>query len=500
MIFFLTIDVGTTSVKTALFDETGKLHAIALKEYRLHTPEENIVELETQIYWDCAVKGVHEVLRKSGVNSGKISSVGVSSQGETLITLDGNGEPVRPAIVWMDNRSVDETRELKERFGTGDTGLDDMITTWPVTKALWLRRNEPESFSRTDRFLMVEDYIIYKLTGQFAGEFSLYSTTSILDIRRKQYWLEILDYVGIGLDRLPALSESGDVIGKLTPKAASVLGLGTNTHVITGAMDQTAGMVGAGNIREGIISETTGAALAICKSLDTLPGEKKQALAIQCHAVPDKYLVTGWCGAGGMSLKWLRDTFFTEEKSRVKTSGEEDTYNLMVQMAEKVSPGSQGLQFYPFMAGPGTLPLNQSARGCFNGLELHHGKEHFVRAVMESMAFILRENIERMKGLGGNVQEVRSMGGGAKSPLWNQIKADVTGLPIVTLECKETASLGIAILSTVALGVHDSIESAVKVMVKPQCSYKPEKNASHVYENAYTKYLLIEKKFFGVSG
>jgi sugar (pentulose or hexulose) kinase len=497
MEYFFTIDAGTTSVKTALFDQNGVPLAVVLREYSLETPSENIVELDPEIYWSCAKEGIAQTLAESSINTDRIRSIGISSQGETLILLDGKGNPLMNAIVWLDNRSHREAEELKEKFGVGNTGIDDMIATWPITKTLWIKRNKPKLFENIHKMMMVEDYLIYRLTGQFVGEYSLYSSTAMLDIHSKEYWAEILDYIGIKREQLVELRESAEIVGPIAESTAEELGLPRSVNVTTGAMDQTSGMIGAGNIREGIITETTGSALAICKTLEEIPGSKERSVAVQCHAVPEKYLVIGWCAAGGLSLKWLRDTFFGPEIEEGNRQ-DRDPYELMTEAAEKIAPGSQGLIFYPFLSGPGTLPVDPTARGCFYGIELHHKKPHFVRAVLESVAFVLRENIERMETMGVSDKKVRTMGGGAKSSFWNQVKSDVTGLPVSTMRCSETALLGIAILSSVATGVYANVEEASAQMIEEVETFYPDEEAHSKYNEIYAGYRDIEERFFGI--
>jgi sugar (pentulose or hexulose) kinase len=494
---FITLDMGTTSVKIALIDRQGTLVAESTREYVLETPAEDIVELNPEIYWDCCVEGIREVLSSSAAPAQSVLSISVSSQGETLICLDSGGRPLNNAIVWLDNRSKIEAKEIKETFGIERvTGLDDVLPTWPITKILWLKKNKPKVFSSTAKYLLVEDYILYRLSGEFAGEHSLYSTTYMYDVINKRYWTDILDYVGVGREQLVDVFESGVVIAKVTPDVCRATGLAEGTRVTTGIMDQTAGMVGAGNISEGIVTETTGSALVICETLDRFPAEKPASSSIQCHAVPGKYLVTGWCAAGGMSLKWLRDTFFEEEKKTAERAGK-DAYDTMVDMAENVSPGSQGLFFYPFMSGPGTLNIDPDVRGVFYGLELHHGKAHFVRSMMEAIAYILRENIELMGTMGGGeCREIRSMGGGSKSIIWNKIKADVTGKKIVTMHSSETACLGVAVLQAVAAGIYADIPSAVSNMVKTTDTFEPDKQKNQLYQDFYKRYIKVERKCF----
>ncbi len=493
---FITLDIGTTSVKIALIDRNGTIVSTSTREYVLETPTENIVELNPEIYWNCCVGGMREVLINSGVQRHLILSVSVSSQGETLICLDVKGKPVTNAIVWLDNRSKNEAEELKDKFGIERvTGLVDVLPTWTITKILWLKKNKPQVFSLISKFLLVEDYILYRLSGEFAGEHSLYSTTYMYNVIDRCYWTDILNYVGVKRDQLVDVYESGVVIGKVKSVVCKETGLAEKTNVTTGIMDQTAGMIGAGNIKEGIVTETTGSALVICETLDQFPSQKPTSSSVQCHAVPGKYLVTGWCAAGGMSLKWLRDTFFKEEKMVAERNGD-NIFRIMDAMAERVLPGSQGLLFYPFMSGPGTLNIDPDIRGVYYGLELHHDKTHFIRSMIESIAYILRENIELMGAFGGECREIRAMGGGSKSTIWNQIKADVTGKRIVTMHSPETASIGVAILQAVAAGIYGDISSAVSHMVKTSDVYEPNRQENNIYQDFYRKYLVIQNKCF----
>jgi len=492
---YLIFDMGTTSVKVSLINKFGEIIGLVIKEYSLITPMEDIVELDPRDYWKYAVSGTRELLVKTKVPSDAISCIGVSSQGETLILLDKNGKEVRNAIVWMDNRSQKEADFCRERFGSGRSGLAEITPTWTYTKILWLKKNEPDIYKKTRKFILVEDYIIYKLSNIFSGEFSLYSTSYLLDIKNKIWREELFEYADLDTDQFPDLVESGEIVGNLTHTAAEELNLIPGIPVISGAMDQTAGMLGAGNIEENIITETTGAALVVCRTLNSIPDTTTGTLSVQPHAVAGKYLLTGWCPAGGMSLKWLRDTFFEYERKSLREIDPE-YFKTMMDLAYRILPGSQGLNFYPFLTGPGILPVDQSSRGCFYGVELHHRKEHFIRSVIESIAYVLRENIELMSINGDDIVEIRSMGGGSNSNLWNQIKADVSGKPIVTMESGDTASLGIAILGTVALGVYPDIKAAVSAMVKIKKRFIPEEDHMGKYELLYNKYRSIEEKIF----
>ncbi len=488
---YLVIDLGTTSIKTSLITREGSVKAFSLQEYTLDTPSESIVELDAKLYWKYVTAGIRELLAHPDVTPRDVESVSISSQAETLIVLDKQANPLIPAIVWLDTRSGKEAEELEQAIGVGRTGLTEMTATWPATKILWLKRHKPQVFAAADKFLMLEDYILYLLTGEFVGEYTLYSTSALFNSEEKTWWKEMLDYLEIGPEHLSSLRNSGEIIGPVLPQVATTLGLNRDTQVVTGAMDQIAGMVGAANISEEIITETTGGAFVVCKTLEQMPGHTIAGSSVQCHAVEGKYLVIGWCAAGGLSYTWLRDTFFAEQGK-----DKEDLFKEMDSLAASVDIGSQGLLFYPFLAGPGTYALDQSAKGCFYGIELHHTKAHFARSVMESIAFLLRETLERMGSGTEACREIRTMGGGAKSPLWNSMKADAAGLPVKTLQQPETASLGVAILSAAALGHYRSIEEGVNALVSTKETYTPDPEHRKAYDNAYRRFLETEHRIY----
>jgi xylulokinase len=371
----------------------------------------------------------------------------------------------------------------------------EVLPTWPITKILWLRTHEPEVFQKAAKYILVEDYILYRLTNQFVGDFSLYSSSYMIDIHRKCWWQEILDLVDISPQQLVELHESGVIIGSVGPDICAELGLDRDVDVVTGCMDQTAAMVGAGNIQDGVVTATIGAALVLCETVESFPEHKSDLMAVQCHAIPDRYFLLGWCACGGMSLKWLRDTFFSVERDQALRQKNEP-YDALTEMAKEVPIGSQGLLFFPFMSGPGTLAVDPNLRGIFYGLELHHQRSHFVRAVMESLAFVLRENLEEISRLGTTYTEIRTLGGGARSDLWNQIIADVTGTKVATMICQEAASLGMAVLQAVATGLYEDLDSAVGAMVRTDRIYTPDIDSQRIYDKAYQRYLEVERGRF----
>lgn len=492
---FLTLDVGTTAVKAGLFDEAGHMVASASREYTLETPAQNIVELDAEVYWKTSLETLREVLQGAGAGkhptgdsaSGSVVSIGVCSQGETLICLDSKGDPLRKAIVWMDNRAQKETEELRGHFGhLPETGQTDWDPSWPASKMLWLKRHEPELFEKTDRFVLVEDYVNYRLTGNFVGDYALYSSSYLLDIESLTWVSPVLDYLGVPADRLVELTHSGEVIGSVAPEVAKELGIPENTKVVSGAMDLAAALVGAGNIEPGQVTEITGAAEIMCNTLPAVPRQRLETIAVQHHARKQMFLSIGWCPAGGMSLRWFRDTFYPGT-----------SYDELTALATDKAPGAEGLIFFPYQSGPGTLDLPQSVRGGWYGLELNHSSGHFVRAIMESLAYVLRQNLEAMQSEGTTYQEIRSIGGGASSAVWNQIKANVTGKRVATMECPEAASLGMAVLCATALGVHESLPAAVSAMVRRTDSLEPDPTAVEIYQEQYDRYVSLGRTMLG---
>jgi xylulokinase len=484
MPFLLSVDVGTTSVKVALFDERGCLVVSSLVEYQLLTPQPEWVELQAQVYWNSTVAGIKEVLVRSGVRAGEIRAVGVTSQGETIIPVDLDGRPLRRAIVWLDNRASAEAERVASAFDLDSfytvTGLPEVIPTWPACKLLWLREHEPEVFGHTHKVLMVEDYISYRLTDRFVTEPAVCTSTGYLDIRQGEWWLPMLDYVGMGVESFPELVSTGEAIGTLSDEAAQETGLAADTLVVTGGMDQIAGAVGAGNVVPGLIAEVTGTALVLLSTVEEPVYDPKKRLPLYRHALPGKYLLEPYCQTAGMAFRWYRDQF-----------GSGKSYDDLVALAIEAPPGCDGLVMLPHLTGATSPRFNHSARGVFYGISLHHTQAHFVRAVLESVAFMLRENVELLHDMGVEAQSLISLGGGARSDQWLQIKADVMGIPVVPAACEETTALGVAILAAVALGIYPDIPVACRNMVRTRETIEPDPGVAAVYEAAYKRYLEL---------
>lgn len=489
------LDIGTTAIKIALFDQKGELLASSTREYALITPQVNYVEEEPEIYWQAFREGIGELKAKYPLSKDDAMALAISAQGETLLCLDAQGNSLRNAIVWMDNRAMDEAEALQKKFGNETcykvTGQTSFEPCWPASKILWIRNNEPEVFKKTSKFLLIEDYFIYRMTGQFVTEGSLVTSSTYWDIINRVYWKEMLDFLGITEDQLAVVRESGEVVGRIIPSVAAELGLGENLTVCTGALDQAAGAIGVGNVREGMFSENIGAALAICVPVERPTLDPARKMPLHYFVMPGVYMLHTFT-TGGMTLRWFRDKFGQLEQM-MEQAGAADGYYLLDKQAETVSAGCDGLVMLPHLSGSLAPDVNAKAKGVWFGFTLQHGRPHFIRAIMESLGYIIKRNIDTLTDMGIRVGEIRSMGGGSKSRIWSQIKADILGVDIVTMKSQDSAAcLGAAILAGKAVGLFDDIGSAVKNMAVEKERFKPNPDNAAVYAQGYEMY----KKLF----
>ncbi len=429
------IDVGTTSVKTAIFNQKLEMLASSNIDYAIEA-HGDVVEFESEKYWDI----VKTELEKLDV---AVDALAIDTQCETLILTDEDGNPVRKAIVWLDNRATKEAELIEKHFGRKRvyevTGQPEITATWPACKLLWVKKNEPEIWAKTKKIFLLEDYLLYKLTGKFVTEKTLQSSTIYFDINKAEWWKEMLDFIGVETSMLPQLEDSGVYIGDYK-----------GIKIVTGAMDQVSGAIGAGVIKKGIVSEMTGTTMVIFSPCDDVPEYNPNSI-IPCHYNYDgKYCLLTWSSTAGMALKWFKNALC-----------EDFSFRELDELAEKVAPGCDGLTFLPYLCGSTMPKYNPEARGSFTGLTPEHTRGHFVRSIMEAISSTLKENLDYVNP---DVTEIRAMGGGANSKLWCQMKADMTKKTLVTLKNNETACLGGAILAGVGTGVFESVEDVLDLI------------------------------------
>jgi len=479
---YLGLDMGTTGVKAAVFTPDGVMAGSGLAEYTLETPSPDIVELEAEQYWVSAKKAIAEAVKQAKIDPRTIRSVAVTGQAETLIFTDAAGKPVRKAIVWLDNRAKDEAAELEKQFTREAlfrmSGQTEMLPCWPAAKILWLKRHEPEVFAKTAKYLMVEDFIVHKLTGKYATCRGLMPSALYYDLRTGKYDPAMLEALGISGENLPELKDAGEVIGEAVANDSPVA---PGTLVAAAPIDHVCGNLGSGCAGAGMISETTGCTLALCAAFPSLVYDEQKRLSTYLGFVPGSFVLLPWAPTAGMLLKHFRDEF----------SGGM-SYKEFDAAAASVPAGSEGLILLPHCAGAVSPDCNPDARGTAWGITLAHKRGHWARAIMESVAYLLRDNVEALRAMGAKISEIRSLGGASRSSLWLQIKADVLNLPVTVTECQEATSLGAAILGAVACGDFADTGAAVARMVKISARVTPGSEVA-VYQKSFEQYRKLNQ-------
>lgn len=485
--YLLGLDAGTTAFKAALFDDQKNQIAVARHDYTLSTPATDIVEFPADAYWDILCKLIRELLEKAQIDEMDIRGLALSSQGETLICLDESNRPLGSAIVWLDNRATVQAEALRSQFGREQvytiTGQADMLATWPAAKILWLRENRPDIFRLTKKYLLLEDYLLFRLTGKWVGEANLWASSAMLNIHTSQWWPDMLQALDISPNQLPQILPCGTAIGALTSEAMQATGLSENTLISTGALDQTCNAIGCGLSTPGMICETTGSCLAVSAVLDAfVPYQPNVQITCQNHALPGRYTVLLWSQSAGMTLKWFAKNFYPE------CAELEQAFTQINRDAASIDMGCNGLTMLPHLTGAANPEYDSYARGVFCGATLEHGRAHFARAIMEAVACMLRRNLDQLESIGIHFDRIFSMGGGANSPIWLKIKADITHKRIRPLRADESACLGAAILAGVGAGVYESIDWTPDTLYK-NTEIQPEEREFIAGDNLYCRYM-----------
>jgi len=475
---FLAFDVGTTAMKCILFDKEFNELFCVRREYSINTPTEKTAELSPEVYFNTFLDCVEEI-KTSGIDIKEISSITFTTQGETLIPVDKTGKALCDAIVWLDSRAEKEAEYIKgvvseEKFykNTGLCGIDGAL---PAAKVLWLLKNKPQIYENIFKILLVEDYLIYRLTGKFVSEKSLQSSTGWYDINEERLFSDVADACGIKEEMLPEILPCATVVGKVDKS----FGFGEGTVVTTGAMDQISSAVGVGNICEGVFSETTGTALVVGITVEKPVFDIKAPITVYKH-YDGKFIYMPYYPTAGMALKWFRDTLMPNAESEGEKLGI-SAYEYIDKAAENSQAGSRGVLMNP----------NLSQSGGFVGITLSTTISDMARSVLEAVAFTLREFIELASERQIEIRDVYSLGGGSKSLLWGQIKADVCRKNIIPVDFSETTALGAAVLSSVATGVYRCVEEALTHRRISGKTIAPDLDKSVIYDEAYKKYKNI---------
>jgi xylulokinase len=479
--YYIGIDSSTTATKALLTDSAGQVLAVAASEYPFETPRPLWSEQHPDLWWDGAQKSIRAVLKESGIDPAQVGGVGLTGQMHGLVLLDKDGNVLRPSILWNDQRTQAQCDEIHARIGrekfiqiTGNVAL----TGFTAPKILWVKQNEPEIYARAAHVLLPKDYLRYKLTGAYAMDKADGAGTVLMDLKARDWSDEVLAALDIPREWMPPLYEGPQITGHLTVEAAQATGLRAGTPVMAGGGDQAAQAVGVGAVAEGIVALTLGTSGVVFATANGAFIEPEGRLHAFCHSVPGKWHLMGVMLSAAGSLRWYRDTFAPLH-----------SYDELLAPAANIPAGSDGLLFLPYLTGERTPHPDPLARGAFVGLTVRHGMAHCTRAVLEGVAFGLKDSFELMKSSGlGEITQVRVSGGGAKSPLWRGILADVFGCELVTVNTTEGAAYGAALLAAVGAGEFPDVESACETAVKVTGSTLPDDKRVKAYEAIYPLY------------
>ncbi len=481
MPYFLGIDSSTTGVKALLLDEKGEVAGTATTELALSTPKPLWSEQNPADWWDGAANSIRRVLKDTGLSGDAIAAIGLTGQMHGLTLLDEAGQVLRPAILWNDQRTGAECDDIRSRLGKERliqiTG-NDALTGFTAPKILWVQKNEPEIFAKVRQILLPKDYVRFKLTGSYATDRAGGAGTLLFNLAERSWSSEVLAALDIPAAWLPPTHEGPEVTGHVSAAAAAATGLKAGTPVVGGGGDQAAQAVGVGAVEPGIIALTLGTSGVVFASTDAPFVEPEGRLHAFCHAVPGRWHLMGVMLSAAGSLRWYRDTL---------APGTD--FDTLLTPAADIAPGSEGLLFLPYLTGERTPHPDPLARGAFVGLTVRHNQPHFSRAVLEGVAFGLRDSFELMKSAGlAEIKQVRVSGGGARSPLWRQILADVLNVELVTVNTTEGAAYGAALLAGVGAGLWPDVDTACRQSIKVTGSTPPQPEIAARYGPLYAQY------------
>lgn len=488
MAYLMGIDVSTTATKALVVDERGAVIAEASDTYPLQTPRPLWAEQAPADWWRACVNAIRAVLTR--VNPNDIVGIGMTGQMHGLVLLDADGQVLRPSILWNDQRTAAQCAEITARAGGARELLrligNPVLPGFTAPKVLWVREHEPEVYARAAHILLPKDYLRYKLTGVYATEVSDASGTALLNVAERAWSDELLRALEIPRAWLPEVFESPVISARISDEAARATGLCAGTPVVGGGGDQAAQAVGTGIVQEGIVSATLGTSGVVFAASDRYRAEPNGLLHAFCHAVPGKWHLMGVMLSAAGSFRWFRDVLGQAEKAQAAESGQ-DAYDLLTAEAALAPAGCEGLIFLPYLTGERTPYPDPEARGVFFGITLRHGKPHLVRATLEGVAYGLRDSLELMRALDLEIRQVRASGGGARSPLWRQILADVFDAELTQVNTTEGAAFGAALLAGVGTGVYASVEAACASTIRVTDAVEPS-DAARVYNAYYPVY------------
>ena len=484
MSYYLGVDIGTSGTKTLLIDEKGTILAEASKTYGISHPKPLWSEQNPQDWWDATVSTIRSVVSDSKVKKEDVKAIGLSGQMHGSVFLDKDDQVIRPALLWNDQRTADQCQQI-EKLAGGREALIKMVanpamTGFTAPKILWLRDNEPDNFDKCKKILLPKDDVRRRLTGEYATEVSDASGMLLLDVGKRQWSKELLGKLDLDESLFGKVYESEDVTGNLTKAVAEELGLTTDCVVVGGAGDCAANAVGTGVVNSGTLSTSIGTSSVMFVHSDEMKFDPQGRLHTFCHAVRGKWHMMGVTLTGGGALNW-----FVENLCQELVKNSKDPYEVLNKEAAAADVGSEGLFFLPYLAGERTPHADPDARGCFIGMTLKHKRGDVVRSIMEGVTLAMRDSLAIMQDLGVPVNEIRTSGGGSKSPLWRQIQANVFGGDACTINAEQGPAYGVALLAAVGGGDYKDITEACNATIKVVDKTPVEAKSQATYDSLF---------------
>ena len=495
---YLGIDVGTGGTRALIIDEEGRVVASATEEHEAFaSPQIGWAEQRPEDWWRACGIAVRRALETAKLSPDRIECVGFSGQMHGAVMLDASDAVVRPALIWCDVRTETQCREFTRKVGAErliQLTCNPALPNFTLTKFLWVRANEPENWKRVRSVMLPKDYVRFRLTGERAIDVADASGTLLLDVAKRRWSSDVLQAAEMDISMLPRLYESQDVCGKITAAGAAATGLKAGTPVVAGAGDQAAGATGMGIVMPGAVSATIGTSGVVFAATDRPALDSRGRLHTFCHAVPGRWHVMGVTQAAGLSLRWFRDRF------GAGADDGRDPYERLTDEALKAPAGADGLLWAPYLMGERTPHLDPNARGALIGLTASHTRGHVIRAILEGVAFSLKDSFTLFAEMGVPVNKIRLGGGGARSALWRQIQADVYGHDVETVEAEEGAAYGAAILAGVGAGRWESVDAACGEVVRVAGRTSPQPAVAQQMAVQYKSYRKMYEAICRVTG
>ncbi|PYS75024.1 MAG: xylulokinase [Acidobacteria bacterium] len=486
---FLGIDTGTGGTRALLIDAEGRVTTSATIEHLpFASPETGWAEQDPRDWWRAATLAIRYVISKNDIRPEEISAIGFSGQMHGAVLLDQHDEVLRPSIIWCDQRTSAQCVAITEKIGATrliELTCNPALTGFTLPKMLWVRELEPELWRQVRTVLLPKDYVRLRLTGDKATDVADASGTLLFDVARRKWSQAMLAATEIDEALLPRVYESPEITGVVSSVGAAATGLRAGTPVVGGGGDQAAGAVGMGIVRPGTVSATIGTSGVVFAASDKPALDPKGRVHTFCHAVPGRWHVMGVTQGAGLSLRWFRDQF------GAGADDARDPYERLTEEAARIPPAANGLIWTPYLMGERTPHLDPHARAALVGLTANHTRAHVVRAILEGVAFSLRDTFEIFSEMNVPVREIRLGGGGARSELWRQIQANVYGREVKTVEAEEGAAYGGALLAGVGAGAWRSVDEASDSVVRIKSAVAPNPEAVETLEHQYRRFRAI---------